>query len=284
MSEQAGWRMALSTLGTPSAGVAEVVALAARYGCEGLELRAGEGQLAHVAAAAGERAQLRRTLDDAGLAVLCVASYVRVAAPGEDEPVVSSLLAHLRLAADLGGQGVRVFPGGEDKEQDGGPAPHGHPGDARAARRLRRVLPEAERLGVRVLLETHDSHPRGADVRRVLDLAGGAAATAAGSLGAIWDVVHTWRGGESPRESLEALGGWLAYPQVKDAVMTDGRPVPTLPGEGEVQLDEVRRVLLEAGYAGWVSLEWERAWHPHIGPVGPALERVRDWAGGGTPG
>ncbi|MFE5829281.1 hypothetical protein ACFQ67_18035 [Streptomyces sp. NPDC056488] len=48
----------------------------------------------------------------AGILPLTLASYIGVAAPGPDGPVVEDLLAHLRLAADPGCRHLRVFPHG----------------------------------------------------------------------------------------------------------------------------------------------------------------------------
>ena len=35
-------------------------------------------------------------------------------------------------------------------------------------------------------------------------------------------------------------------------------------GEGEFPAQECAQALLRDGYAGWFSLEWEKAWHPEI--------------------
>ena len=35
-------------------------------------------------------------------------------------------------------------------------------------------------------------------------------------------------------------------------------------GDGEVRVQEMLRLLTGAGYAGWISVEWEKRWHPEI--------------------
>ncbi|HEY3004043.1 MAG TPA: sugar phosphate isomerase/epimerase [Kribbellaceae bacterium] len=258
-----GWavRLAASTLGMPGAGLDEVCRVLAGGGCSGIELRAGEGQPVHVGLTRSERTAVRRKLAEARLAPLAVSSYVNICAPGDDGAVVDDVVAHADLAADLGALGVRVFPGGAG---DGGD-------DERGRRRLAAAAEVAGRRGVRVLVETHDSHPRGADVVRLVDGVEGA--------GVIWDFVHPWRSGEEPKATYDAVGPWLAYVQLKDAVPPLERPVPALIGSGAVPLDAIRAVLGEHGYDGWWSVEWEKAWFPDIPPLSDALASARTWLG-----
>lgn len=242
---------AASTLGLPDAGLDEIVAVLTAGGCSGVELRAGDGQAVHTGLTRSERLDVRRRLAEAGLHPLAVSSYVKICAPGDDRAIVDDLVAHVDLAADLGADGVRIFPGGNDDET--------------GARRLAEAAGPAERRGVRLLLETHDSHPRGADVARLLDRTG------RDDLGVIWDFVHPWRAGESPAETYAAIAGRLGYVQLKDTTAAG----PCLVGRGDVPLDEIRTAL--DGYDGWWSLEWEKAWYPEIPPLSEALVSARPW-------
>ncbi|NED82911.1 TIM barrel protein, partial [Streptomyces sp. SID11233] len=79
-----------------------------------------------------------------------VAGYVKVAAPGDDEPYLTETRALLELAHDLGAGFVRVFPGGGTEQSEA-------EADALAERRLGLAAEHAAALGVRILLETHDS-------------------------------------------------------------------------------------------------------------------------------
>ncbi|MFD0823604.1 nitrate- and nitrite sensing domain-containing protein, partial [Micromonospora zhanjiangensis] len=64
--------------------------------------------------------------------------------------------------------------------------------------------------GVTVLLETHDSHPRGADVARILR------AVDHPRVRAGWDLLHPWRHGEPVTATAAILRPWLAHVQLKD--------------------------------------------------------------------
>lgn len=248
------WPLAFSTLGCSGLPLADVTELARSTGWLGLELRAADGEPVHVGLSPGERAAARELLETGGVTVLAIASYVKVAS-GEvsDGECVADALAHAELARDLGAPFVRVFPGAEES---------GAEADARAVRRLNAI---AERLSddVTVLLETHDSHPQGVDIARVLS-------QVSGNIGALWDVLHPWRTGEPIAVTKDALAPYLKHVQVKDVLSpTERTPLPL--GAGTVPLSEFYEALRELGYQGWMALEWESKWHPEAIPLAEAL-------------
>ncbi|MFI6496520.1 sugar phosphate isomerase/epimerase family protein [Nonomuraea typhae] len=249
--------LSVSTLGMPGDTLERAIGIAVRHDCRGLELRLHPETGVHAGLSAAERAAVREAVEQAGRQLSALAGYVRICEPGPDEPVVEALLADLRLAADLGAPGVRVFPRGADP--------------AVGARRLRAVAGTAGELGLRVLVETHDLMATGAKVAELLD-----AAACPDTAGALWDLLHPWRHGEAPADTLSALGSHLAYVQVKDAVSAnDSTPVPM--GSGSVPLEECGELLRAAGYGGWVSLEWERTWYPQVAPVEEILPGAAAW-------
>ncbi|GAA0431271.1 xylose isomerase [Acrocarpospora corrugata] len=248
-------RLAVSTLGLPGEDLAAAIETAARFGCEGLELRLHPDTGVFAGLDAGERVAVREAIRGRGLEVAAVAGYIRIAEAGPDEVVIAGLRADLELAADLGASGVRVFPGGTDAEA--------------AGRRILAVAGLCRERGVRVLVETHDALPTGAAVGRLLDVVDLGDVT-----GAIWDVVHPWRHGETPADTCAALNGHLSYVQIKDAVSsTDTTPRPLW--AGSVPLDTCGELL--RGFGGWVSLEWERTWYPDVEPVDQVLPGAREW-------
>ncbi|NLU66456.1 sugar phosphate isomerase/epimerase family protein [Streptomyces sp. HNM0574] len=251
-------RLAFSTLGVPGLPVPEVVRLAADCGFQGVELRTHPEEPVHPGLSPRQRAEAAQEFTSAGVRLLALAGYVRVAAPGDDGEVLAELRQLLELARDLGAPYVRVFPGGGD-------AGSGE-GDAYAVRRLARAAPVAADLGVRILLESHDSHRRGEDVARVLDAVRHPAA------GALWDVLHTWLGGETPARSHRALAPHLGYVQVKDvASAEDTAPLP--PGAGVLPLPEAVGLVARDG---WLCWEYEKRWHPEAPELPALLPGVRD--------
>jgi len=254
-------RLAFSTLGVPTMPVDEVLRLASEHGYHGVELRASAEGPVHTGLSAAERARVAEQFGKAGIDVLTVAAYAKVAVPGGDAPVLEEVDAALMLAADLGASFVRVFPGGGDQPAE--------EADALAARRLAAAAETADRLGVRILLETHDSHRAGADVARVLGLVGHRAA------GAIWDVMYTWLAGEQPSVTYPALAPYLGYVQVKDiASAGDTTPLPL--GAGVLPLAETVEVLSRADWDGWLCWEYEKRWYEAAAPLEELLGAGHD--------
>jgi sugar phosphate isomerase/epimerase len=70
------------------------------------------------------------------------------------------------------------------------------------------------------------------------------------------------------------LAGRILLAQVKDARRDPGRAdgwqlVPL--GEGEVPVREILGLLDGGGYRDWISVEWEKRWHPEIAEPEVAL-------------
>ncbi|WP_285563656.1 sugar phosphate isomerase/epimerase family protein [Streptomyces sp. RTGN2] len=237
-------KLAFSTLGVPGLPITEVVRLAAGHGYQGVELRAHPEEPVHPGISQAERAAVVDEFKRGGVEVLTVAGYVRAAAEGDDEPVLEELAGLVKLAHDVGARNVRVFPGGGDQD----PAT----ADATAARRLAAAAPYAADMGVRILLETHDSHRAGAAVARVVGTVGH------GSIGALWDIMHTWLSGEEPVASHAVLAPHLGYVQVKDIASTEDI-TPVALGAGVLPLRECLDTL---DADSWVCWEYEKRWHP----------------------
>ncbi|MCK1822898.1 sugar phosphate isomerase/epimerase [Streptomyces sp. XM83C] len=255
-------KLAFSTLGVPGLPLPHVLRLAAEHGYHGVELRAHAEEPVHPGLDDVRRAEIAAEFEAAGVEVLGVAGYARVAEPGDDDPVVAEIRSLLELARDLGAPFVRVFPGGTDVQ-----APE--EADAVAARRLGTAAEHAADLGVRLLLETHDSHRTGAAAMRVLGLVGHR------NVGALWDVMHPWLGGEQPSETYAALAPYLGYVQVKDiASPSDTTPLPL--GAGVLPLADCVEVLSRHGWDGWLCWEYERRWYPEAAPLHDLLTAGRD--------
>ncbi|MEU8850537.1 sugar phosphate isomerase/epimerase family protein [Streptomyces sp. NPDC048564] len=251
-------KLAFSTLGVPGLPVPDVLRLAAVHGYHGVELRTHAEEPVHPGLGPAERADVAAEFKAAGIELLGLAGYTRVAAPGDDGPVIEEMRTLVDLAHDLGAPHVRVFPGA-DPEQSPQSA------DAIAARRLGTAAQHAADMGVRILLETHDSHRTAADSIRVLGLVGHR------HVGSLWDVMHTWLGGEQPSESYAALAPYLGYVQVKDiASADDTTPLPL--GTGVLPLAECVEVLSRHGWDGWLCWEYEKRWYEEAAPLPELLD------------
>ncbi|MGW0332081.1 sugar phosphate isomerase/epimerase family protein [Streptomyces sp. NPDC003011] len=255
-------KLAFSTLGVPGLPLPDVLRLASTYGYHGVELRAHPEEPVHPGLDHTRRAEVAAGFKAAGVELLGLAGYARVAAPGDDEAVIEEIRRLLDLARDLGAPYVRVFPGGGTEQSR-------EEADATAARRLGTAAEYAADVGVRILLETHDSHRTGADAIRILGPVGHR------QVGALWDVMHTWLGGEQPSESYAALAPFLGYVQVKDVASADDTTPVTL-GTGVLPLAECVEVLSRHGWDGWLCWEYEKRWYEAAAPLPDLLEAGRE--------
>jgi sugar phosphate isomerase/epimerase len=245
-------RLAFSTLAFPGTTLARAVALGREYGYQGIELRLIDGELIDPSMPATERATVRQTVAEVGLPIVAVDSSIKLTGdnPGPE------LSRFLELASDWECPLVRVFGGGlSDTPRQRREELEG------AARVLEAGIPHAERTGVAIGVETHDSFSSAALVAELL------AMVDSPSVGAVWDSHHPYRMGESASDVYDAIGRRLLLAQVKDARRDPDSPDGwhlTLLGEGEVPVREMLELLDEGGYQGWISVEWEKHWHPEI--------------------
>jgi len=245
------------------------VSLGRSWGYAGVELRLIDGELIDPAMPAESRARVKRTLASAGLPAVAVDSSIRLT--GQDPG--PELRQFLELASDWEAPLVRVFGGALPGDEPGRRA-----GLEAAARVLEEAAPAAERLGVAIGVETHDAFSASAVVAELLTLVDSAA------VGAVWDSHHPHRMGERAADVWANLGPRILLAQVKDARPDAGRDDGwqlVLLGDGEVPAHDMLALLSAGGYQGWVSVEWEKRWHPEIAAPEVALPQhlamLRGW-------
>ena len=95
----------------------------------------------------------------------------------------------------------------------------------------------------------------------------------------IWDSHHTWRIGNEPIDfTWDQIGTFVRHVHMKDSIdRPSARHAHTyvLPGEGQMPLEEVISLLTQRRFEGFVSLEWERKWHPYLPPIQEALLKLK---------
>jgi sugar phosphate isomerase/epimerase len=248
-------RLAFSTLAFPDATLASAASLGRSWGYSGIELRLIDGELIDPSMPAADRTQVKRTLAASGLPVVAVDSSIRLT----DEDPGPELARFLELASDWEAPLVRVFGGALAAQQT-----ERQEQLRAAARVLESSVPLAERLGVAIGVETHDAFSASSVVAELLALVDPAAVDS-GAVGAVWDSHHPHRMGETPAEVYANLGSRILLAQVKDARReADGDWQLVLLGEGEVPVRDMLERLAAGGYPHWISVEWEKRWHPEI--------------------
>ena len=262
-------RVAFSNLACPDWSLGQAVAAAREWGYEGVELRLLNGEVIPLALPPEHQAMIRETLERAGLSLVAFDTSIRLVGDEDESAVCEAIRAALTLAKTLGAPVIRVFGGPFAPEQAWEAV------RARAARILNRATPWAEETGVAIALETHDSFASGERVAAVLDMVPSRA------VGALWDTLHPFRVGETPDTTMRLLGDRLMLVHIKDARVDGPAWELCLLGEGNVPVRAVLGLLAQHGYRGWLSVEWEKRWHPELADPAVALPQhvqvLREW-------
>jgi len=249
-------RLSFSTLACVGWDLATIVRLAREWGYDGVELRVADDEAVHPALSQTERKNVRRLFTRNKLAIPCLAAYTRFAfsEPERRQENIIALKQVIDLAHDLEAPYVRTFGANVDWPVD-------RENLARwIADGLVAVDDYATKRGVRVLLENHDLLSSGHAVRQVFDLAGPISA------GVLWDVKHSLREGEAVTATLQKVGALIHHIHLKDWLVVPGlgQDRLVLLGAGALPLETIVEYLQVIGYRGFLSLEWEKRWHPGI--------------------
>jgi sugar phosphate isomerase/epimerase len=262
-------KIAYSSLACPQWTIEEAIEAAARYGYDAIEWRLADGEIITAETPEPVRRRLREVPAAHGISIACLDTSCRVVQPTAQEriQVIEEARQMIDLAAELGAPFIRVF---------GGALPEG---TSRAeileptAEVLRTIGSYGTEHNVTVTIETHDAWSHSTDVLQLLEI------VASPAIKVLWDIHHTYRMGEAPTQSVAMLGSAIAYVHAKD-----GRPNQTPEGwelclvnEGIVPLREACSALKQNGYDGYLSLEWEKKWHPEIAEPEIALPQALPW-------
>ncbi|MCW4020620.1 MAG: sugar phosphate isomerase/epimerase, partial [Candidatus Bathyarchaeota archaeon] len=161
---------------------------------------------------------------------------------------------NMELAANLDTHVMRIY---------GGHVPEGYTVETMMpilVENLRKIGEEAEEHDVTLALETHDDWTDSALCARVM------AEVDHPRVRVLWDLHHPFRlNGELPEVTYGNLAPYLVGIHVKDSILDDeGRSRYVLLGEGDVPLKRMLDLLVQGGYDGYATLEWEKRWHPEL--------------------
>ncbi len=267
-------KFAFSTLACPRWSVKQVIENALSMGYEGVEWRLLDGTIIDTVRDSAKVIDAVAACRTSGLEVcdLDTSCSFNHADPEVRAKQIADLLNWVVLAQKVRVPILRVF-GGKDQENNSS-QPSEDTVNAWVADSLRFVAAKIAQSSVTVALETHDAFSSASRVANVLQTVN------ASSVAALWDSHHPYRVGESVEDVVDALQGRIAHVHVKDArrSSTDSTGWQLVPlGEGEVPVREQLHILMQRGYTGYVSVEWEKHWHPELAEPEIALPQHIAW-------
>jgi len=263
-------KIAFSTVACPDWTLHEVAERGAEMGFAGVELRTlgtGSALLASDPALT-DPGKVADILKAFGMSPVCLSTSISLHVRGETAifNAQQAVRRELERAAAIGAPALRVFVNkiypGEDR-----------PTTLRRVTRTAESLAEAAgELGVELLFENSGSlgggkawwwlfnmidHPM---VGLAFNVANAAAADEADGGGAV---------------TIPMMSSRIRLAKLKDTRVGEGVGWTAL-GEGTVGVEAATRRLLGVGYAGWLSLEWDRLWLPGLEPAETYLPAARE--------
>jgi len=252
-------KLAFSTLGCPDFSWNDIYSMAKDFGFDGIEIRGLGNEIFAVQAQPFTEAQLPNTikkLSELKIEIPCLSSGCCLKLAENADKNYEEIMQYIELASKLGTPYIRVLA---DQE----PQPNGEVDDNVVLAALQRLVPEAEKKGVTLLVETNGVY---ADTARLCSLLN---KIPSDSVAVLWDVHHPYRFfGEKPEKTVQNLGAYIKYVHIKDSVMENGVPKYKMLGEGDLPIDEIMMALRSINYDGYISLEWVKRWAADLDDAG----------------
>jgi sugar phosphate isomerase/epimerase len=241
------------TFSCPELNLDQVLALAQKYGYDGIEPRtsAKHKHGLEFDAPAAVRKEAKKKAKAAGIRIACVATSCSYADPAKTAAMIEDTHQAIDLAGDIGAPRVRVF---------GGAIPEAVSREQAielVVKALQAVAEHAQKRKVIVCMETHDSWCEPAQVAAVIRRVNHPA------IAVNWDIMHPVRaGGATMDQAFETLKAWIRHVHFHDADIADGKLNMCPIGQGGVDHRRAVQLLKTLPYADFLSGEWI-GWEPY---------------------
>ena len=247
-------KIGFSSLVCPTWNLETIVANAAKFGFNGIELRGlcGELHLPLVPELARDPVAVRRLFAGNHIELVCLGASATLTSKtsrvlAQQKGAVTEFM---ELASKLGCLFVRIFVGEVDRRDNQRAAL------ARIAEALISVAPIAARLGVTLLVENGGDFPGSADLWFLIDAVGHPA------VGCCWNQCHAMTLGERATNSIPRLGHKIGMVHLCDGKFDEAGAMLgyALPGEGDVGIKRQIEILKGLVYDRYLMFEWPKLW------------------------
>ena len=252
-------KLSFSTLGCPNWDMDTIIKKAKAYGFDGVEIRGIRDQLdvtTHPEFTTHARVTQQK-FSEAGIEIACFSSSVRMAEPDKSkrDEHLDELKRYAEACENFNTPYIRIF-GGEVDEQSWEEAID------EAAETLKKMIEIVKDFNAKIVIETHDDWMAAEHFKALMEKVN------SDKVGILWDVNHPFMFiGEDPEETWEKVGKWIYHTHWKDSKIAIDTVLgfePCLMGEGDLPHRQIFDVLKKGRYDGYLSLEWEKRWHPEL--------------------
>ncbi len=245
-------KIAFSTLGCPNYSFKDICIMAKDLGFQGIEVRQIDSENVRSPFAPDKCEETAKRLRTMRLGVPCLSTGCCLNDVEKKAENRKEILGYIDTAFAIGTPYVRVLV-----EETA--APKSVVDDDVVYNELMELIPYAEEKNVTILLETSGAYGDTERLRALLDR------VQSDYIGALWDMHHPYRYfHEKPEKTLQNLGAYIKHVHIKDSVISDGKTVYKILGEGDLPLDDMLLALRSINYEGFVSLEWIKQWAPDL--------------------
>jgi sugar phosphate isomerase/epimerase len=251
-------------MGTPDLNLRGAMKLFKEIGYDGIEVRcAKDGQIDTTIADDEFIALAKSWCSEYGISIVCLTPYFKDFVSDQRELELARMRRAIQIASILDCPNVRAY-GGIDPDQSSYPRQQIW---EKTASGLRELGHYAQRLGVRLCVETHayTLTLTAKETRAMVDEVG------LPNVGVLFDPAWiAWAREESVADAAATLGDRIFHCHYKDFKFLSREAKPEkescLMGEGDVPWTEIVAELRKTGYDGVMSDEYEKYWNPDVLP------------------
>ncbi|MFT5884339.1 MAG: sugar phosphate isomerase/epimerase [Arcticibacterium sp.] len=258
-------QLCFSTLGCPEWSWDKILRAADKYGFEGIEIRGLLDEIDILKSPTFSKENLKvskRMAEDYGVEIVNINPSANLHETNIEKRKenIDTVKRYIELANEIYCPFVRVFPDKlafkEDKKRSLDLIGEG----------LEELSSFSKGTGVKTLLDAHGDVVFSSDIEYIMksqDLE---------TTGIIWDYFNMHlKTGEKASEMVGKLSEYINFVQIKDGYLKEGVHEYTLPGRGEVPILDILKAVDSMNYKGFISLEWEKRWHPELEGLERAL-------------
>ena len=259
-------KKAFSTVACMKADVEQIIESCHKYRIDGVEIRLDKDNSVIGRKCRDELEKLSEMFCRAGITVVDLGSSICIKEYDEKHTVAMQKI--LEYAEILGAKGIRVFLGNfAAKVNPELPKPD-YEG---IVKQLKEMCAEATKHNVEIWVETHNEFATGKVLKKLISDVN------CDNLKVIWDIMHPIEDGESIEDTWSYIGDRIVHVHIKDGF---DRNDPewhdwqyTCLGKGALPIGSILKLLQNAGYQGYCSMEWEAAWRKELA----GFDNTLDW-------
>ncbi|WP_058485361.1 sugar phosphate isomerase/epimerase family protein [Defluviitalea phaphyphila] len=249
-------KLAFSTLGCPTWSWDKIVSEAEKNGYDGIEIRGIKEEMYLPKAKILLKANHQKLLSDLterNLSITNLGSGASFHDSKKYEASIKEGKEYIDLAYDLKIPYVRIF--GDkipepDKKQET---------IELISKGINTLCEYASHKNVICLLETHGDIVSLETLIPIIDR------IKYDNFGIIWDIGHTYKiYGEDISDFLNKMWPYIKHVHIKDLTLIDDKLELCMIGDGVIPIPEIIKELKIRNFKGYVSLEWEKRWHPNL--------------------